>query len=53
MLDIINAAIEDPCFAEGIEKLKRDDDIGFKPISSFLDDTDDVLDLTEKTGRSL
>ena len=53
MLDIINAAIEDPCFAEGIEKLKRDDDIGFKPISSFLDDTDDVLDLTSKSGRSL
>ena len=32
MLDIINVAIKDPSFAKGIEKLKRDDDIGFNML---------------------
>lgn len=32
MLDIINAAIKDPSFAKEIEKLKRDDDIGFNML---------------------
>ena len=32
MLDIINVAIKDPSFAKEIEKLKRDDDIGFNML---------------------